>query len=77
MKITAKELKLIPDDTPEKSKATDTVKRVLSNLAAITQGVAELRNQYGTGHGRAAGCKGLGSRHAKLASAQPRLWLFS
>jgi hypothetical protein len=36
-------------------------------LATITQGIAELRNQYGTGHGKAAGAKGLGPRHAKLA----------
>jgi hypothetical protein len=32
-----------------------------------TQGIAELRNHYGTGHGKAAGAKGLSSRHAKLA----------
>jgi hypothetical protein len=48
-------------------KAAETVKRLLNNLATITQGVAELRNQYGTGHGKAAGSKGLGPRHAKLA----------
>ena len=35
--------------------------------ATITQGVAELRNHYGTGHGKVAGAKGLQSRHAKLA----------
>lgn len=32
-----------------------------------SQGVAELRNHYGTGHGKAAGTKGLQPRHAKLA----------
>jgi len=52
---------------PEKSKAAETIKRLLSNLATITQGVAELRNHYGTGHGKPAGAKGLQSRHAKLA----------
>lgn len=67
VKLTCKELKLTPDDIPEKSKAVDTIKRLLSNLATITQGVAELRNHYGTGHGKAAGSKGLQSRHAKLA----------
>jgi hypothetical protein len=67
VKLTSKELELTPDDIPEKSKAADTIKRLLSNLATITHGVAELRNHYGTGHGKAAGSKGLQSRHAKLA----------
>lgn len=67
MKLTSKELELTPDDIQEKAKAADTIKRLLSNLATITQGVAELRNHYGTGHGKAADAKGLQSRHAKLA----------
>ncbi|MBN9427945.1 MAG: abortive infection family protein [Burkholderiales bacterium] len=67
VKLTSKELDLTPDDVPEKAKAGDTIKRLLSNLATITQGVAELRNHYGTGHGKAAGAKGLQPRHAKLA----------
>ena len=67
VKLTSKELELTPDDIPEKSKAADTIKRLLSNLATITQGVAELRNHYGTGHGKTADAKGLQSRHAKLA----------
>ena len=67
MKLTAKALELTPDDVPDKAKAADTIKRLLSNLGTITQGLAELRNQYGTGHGKKAGTKGLGSRHAKLA----------
>lgn len=67
IRLTAKALELTPDDIPDKSKAVETIKRLLSNLATIAQGVAELRNQYGTGHGKSAGAKGLGSRHAKLA----------
>ena len=67
VRLTSKELELTPDDIPEKAKAADTIKRLLSNLATITQGVAELRNHYGTGHGKSAGAKGLRSRHAKLA----------
>ena len=67
IRLTVKSLELTPDDIPEKAKAVDTIKRLLSNLATITQGIAELRNHYGTGHGKAAGAKGLGSRHAKLA----------
>lgn len=68
VKLTAKELELTPDNIPDQAKAADTIKRLLSNLATITQGVAELRNHYGTGHGKAAGAKGLQPRHAKLAA---------
>ena len=67
VRLTVKQLKLTPDDVPETAKAADTIKRLLSNLATITQGIAELRNSYGTGHGKRAGSKGLDSRHAKLA----------
>ncbi len=66
-KLAVKALELTPDDIPEKTKAVETIKRLLSNLATVTQGIAELRNHYGTGHGKAAGVKGLGPRHAKLA----------
>ena len=67
VKLTSKELELTPHDIPEKAKAAKNIKRLLSNLATITQGIAELRNSYGTGHGKEAAAKGLGSRHAKLA----------
>ena len=67
IKLTVKILELAPANIPESRKAADVIKRLLSNLATITNGIAELRNQYGTGHGKTAGSKGLGSRHAKLA----------
>jgi len=67
VKLTAKELDLTPADIPDAARASDTIKRLLSNLGTITQGVAELRNHYGTGHGKASGSKGLQARHAKLA----------
>lgn len=67
VKSTAKELKLTPEDIPDKAKASESIKRLLSNLASITNGIAELRNSYGTGHGKCAKSKGLSPRHAKLA----------
>lgn len=67
VKLTSKELKLTPDDIEDQAKAAETIKRLLSNLATITQGIAELRNKYGTGHGKVAKTKGLSPRHAKLA----------
>jgi hypothetical protein len=67
VKLTTKQLKLTPQDIPDRAKAGETIKRLLSNLASITQGITELRNQYGTGHGKDAKSKGLEPRHAKLA----------
>jgi len=67
VKAAREELQLTPDDIPSEAKAADTIKRLLINLATIAQGVAELRNPYGTGHGKPADTKGLQSRHAKLA----------
>jgi hypothetical protein len=66
-KLTCKQLQLTPDNIADKAKAAETIKRLLSNLATITQGISELRNQYGTGHGRSGRSGGLTSRHAKLA----------
>ena len=67
VKLTAKALQLTPDAIPDKAKAISTIKRLLSNLVTITSGVAELRNTYGTGHGKHARAMGLQPRHAKLA----------
>lgn len=38
-----------------------------ANLAMISQGIARLRNLYGTGHGKRGGHKRLPVRHARLA----------
>lgn len=67
VKLTAKELKLTPPDISDSAKAVESIRRILSNLATITSGVAELRNSYGTGHGKSARTKGLGPRHGRLA----------
>lgn len=67
VKATAKVLALTPADIPDSAKAVDSIRRLLSNLATISQGLSELRNSYGTGHGRKAKSKGLEPRHAKLA----------
>ena len=67
VKNTVKQLELTPADIPNRANASDTIKRLLSNLATITQCVAQLRNHYGTGHGKLIVNKGLQPRHAKLA----------
>lgn len=67
LKETRKRLKLLPDDIPASAKGADTIRRLLSNLGQLGIGLSELRNLYGTGHGRNAKAKGLSPRHARLA----------
>jgi hypothetical protein len=62
-----KALKLVPDDVPDSAKGAETVKRVLSNLSTVVQGLAEIRGLYGTGHGKDGRARGLQPRHARLA----------
>lgn len=62
----AKLLSLSPKGIPNEAKAADTIKKVLGSLSAITHHMAELRNAYGSGHGKKAGTRGLGPRHARL-----------
>ncbi len=64
---TMKRMQLLPDDIPERARGAKTVKALLGNLAMISQGMAELRNLYGTGHGKHASHKRLPIRHARLA----------
>jgi hypothetical protein len=67
---TAKVLQLTPADIPDTGRAAETIKRMLMNLATLVQGSAELRNAYGTGHGRSqmqARRRRLTARHARLA----------
>lgn len=67
VKVTRKALGLLPDDVTDAAKGADVIRRLLSNLGTIAQGLAELRNLYGTGHGRGSDARGLGPRHARLA----------
>jgi hypothetical protein len=61
-----KALRLVRDDVPQAAKGAETIKRVLSNLSTIVQGIAELRGLYGTGHGKDGKARGLQPRHARL-----------
>jgi Abortive infection C-terminus len=67
VKATRKELGLLPDGVPSAAKGAEVIRRLLSNLGSVAQGLGELRNLYGTGHGRAGASKGLSARHARLA----------
>ena len=66
-KETLKELKLVPEGIPDAARGAEVIKRLLSNLGTIGNGLAELRGLYGTGHGKHASAISLSARHAKLA----------
>lgn len=67
VRTTAKELALLPDNIPSNAKGSDVIRRLLSNLNQVAQGLAELRNLYGTGHGHEGRFVGIQPRHARLA----------
>jgi hypothetical protein len=66
-KETLKELRLVPEGIPDSARGSDVIRRLLSNLGTIGNGLAELRGLYGTGHGKHGTATGLSARHAKLA----------
>lgn len=66
VRATAKALERPHTDIPDAAKASDSIRRLLSNLLTIADALAQLRNAYGTGHGRSAKAKVLQPRHARL-----------
>lgn len=60
-------LDLLPYNVQPTDQGADSIKAVLGSLRAIPSKLAELRNQYGSGHGKSASYVGLEERHAKLA----------
>jgi hypothetical protein len=66
---TTKVLQLSPDDVVGTARAAETIKRMLMNMTTLVQGSAELRNAYGTGHGKSKSQarERLEPRHARLA----------
>lgn len=66
--LVAKELKLVAATVTDAAKGAQSVRRVLGSLANTVQGLAELRNLYGSGHGKGPGQRGLGARHARLCA---------
>lgn len=67
VKATMKSLEITTDDINAGQPAGKTIKRILSSLGNIASGVAELRNPYGSGHGKGDSYQGLTVRHARLA----------
>jgi hypothetical protein len=61
-------LNLTPQKIPENAKGREIAKKILCNLAAISQGLAEQRNMFGDGHGKNGLFRSLPPRYAKLAA---------
>ena len=67
VKKTYKALKLDPTSIDKDSKHHQTAIRILGSLSAITQYMAELRNEYGDGHGKDRDFRNLPPHYAHLA----------
>ncbi len=60
-------LSLLPENVPSSQKGADIIKAILGNLRTIPLKLAELRNLYGSGHGKSDYYIGVEKRHAILA----------
>lgn len=60
-------LNLLPSSVQPTDRGADAIKAILGNLRSIPSKLAELRNPFGSGHGKSASFIGLEERHAKLA----------
>lgn len=59
---------------PTDPDAATAVRKILGGLSSVALGVTELRNRYGTGHGRLTAPSGLSPRHARLAINAAATW---
>lgn len=58
---------LMPKNIDNDVKGAEAIRKVLGNMKGIAHGMAELRNLYGSGHGKPNSYKGLEPRHARMA----------
>ena len=65
--LVSQALNLLPSNVQSTDRGADAIKAVLGNLRAIPTKLAEIRNPFGSGHGKSASFQGLEVRHAKLA----------
>ncbi|MDD9954964.1 MAG: abortive infection family protein [Anaerolineaceae bacterium] len=68
LKKVQKILSIMPEDIDNRAKGATAIKRLLNNLTGIVRGMSEVRNLYGSGHGREGRSSSLEPRHAKLAA---------
>ena len=58
---------VVPPGVADPERADAILRRLLGNLSGLCGTLAELRNAYGSGHGKADGFIGLEKKHARLA----------
>lgn len=66
LKETTNVLEFLPKKIIDPRKAESSIKQILGGIGSIIQGITELRNSYGTGHGKDPDFVGLESQYAKL-----------
>lgn len=66
LKTTTNSIDFKPKEVEDADKAEKSIKQILGGISSIVQGVSELRNNFGTGHGKDADFKPLEVRYAKL-----------
>lgn len=66
LKRVQKALKISPEDSINK-RGEETIKKILNSLGQVVNGINELRNIYGSGHGRVQTTSSISARHARLA----------
>jgi len=67
VRATFEQLNLTPNQFPKALEVAESIRKTLGNLAHVAQGAAELRNIYGTGHGKDAATPPPPPHHARLA----------
>ena len=67
VRLTVNSLPVVPAGIDDPARWGETVVRLVNNLSSLGRSLAELRNAFGTGHGRPAGHVGLDTHHARLA----------
>jgi hypothetical protein len=68
VKETRTVLDILPKNIDKETKGSESFKKVLQAASSMLDGIGEIRNLYGTGHGKAANYKGLQPRHARLVA---------
>lgn len=67
VRLTVKSLPIVPDGLQADADTEKMIVTLVNNLASVGRSLAELRNQFGTGHGKVASHSGLKGPHARLA----------
>lgn len=67
IKATMNALCITTETITGNSRESEIVRKILGSLSGLAAGVAEFRNEYGSGHGKPADFHALPVRHAKLA----------